>query len=196
MNASQPFRVLALPGSLRRAGYNRRLLASATEIAPASLRIEVGDLLHVPLFDEDLEHASNGGPPGVRQLRERVARADGLLIATPEYNHALPGVLKNTLDWLSRETPDAVLGGKPVAIAGVTSGRWGTRLAQADLRRVLTACGALVVPAPMLFISDAAQAFDEDGLREQRQRDSLSGLLRAFARWIDSCRSMRDAAVE
>ena len=196
MNAPQPFRVLGLPGSLRRSGYNRRLLATAAKISPASLCVEVGDLLDVPLFDEDLENAHNGAPPGARQLRERVARADGLLIATPEYNQALPGVLKNALDWLSRETPDAVLDGKPVAIAGVTSGRWGTRLAQADLRRVLTACGALVMPAPMLFISDAAQAFDEDGLRDQRQRDSLSGLLRAFARWIDSCRSMRDAAVQ
>jgi len=102
-------------------------------------------------------------------------------------------VLKNALDWLSRAAPDAVLDAKPVAIAGVSSGRWGTRLAQADLRRVLTATGALVMPAPMLFINDAAHAFDDTELRDERQRDSLDGLLRALARWVEGCRSMRAA---
>lgn len=186
---ADPFRVLALPGSLRRGGFNRRLLDTAAAIAPTALRIDVHDeLASVPLFDEDLEQSTQGGPAGVRHLRERVAAADGLLIATPEYNQALPGVLKNALDWLSREAPHAVLAGKPVAIAGVSSGRWGTRLAQADLRRVLTATAALVMPAPMLFVSDAAQWFDADGLHDQRQRDALSTLLQAFTHWIARAR--------
>ena len=183
-HCASPFRILALPGSLRRGGFNRRLLETAAAIAPPALRIEVGDLAEVPLFDEDLEKETGGGPPGVRRLRERIAAADALLIATPEYNQALPGVLKNALDWLSRESPDAVLAGKPAAIVGVTSGRWGTRLAQADLRRVLTATGSLPMPAPNLFLAEAERAFDEDQLADSRQRDALSGLLQAFVRWI------------
>ena len=113
----------------------------------------------VPLFNEDLE-ASGDAPDGVRRLRESIAAADGLLIATPEYNQSLPGMLKNTIDWLSR--PDArgaeVLEGKPVAIVGATTGAWGTRLAQSQLRHALAATGARTLPAPMLFIRDAAQA--------------------------------------
>src|SRR5215470_5003951 len=90
------YKVLALPGSLRRNGYNRRLLQTAAHIAPAGLQIDVFDgLAGVPLFDEDLESATHGGPDGVRSLRAAVAAADGVLIATPEYNQSIPGVLKN-----------------------------------------------------------------------------------------------------
>lgn len=184
---SHPLRILALSGSLRRNGYNRRLLEQAALLAPPRLAIEVYDeLAAVPLFDEDLEAATAGGPDGVRRLRAAVAAADGLLIATPEYNQSLPGVLKNALDWLSRSAPDAVLAGKPVAITGASSGRWGTRLAQTALRHVLTACGANVMPAPMLFMRDAAQAFDADGqLVDAGARAGLDALLVALEDWTD-----------
>src|SRR5581483_11429227 len=98
--------------------------------------IELADAPALPLFDEDLEPATLGGPDAVRQLRAQVAAGDGLLIATPEYNQSLPGVLKNAIDWLSRPWPDEVLAGKPVAVIGASSGRWGARLAQAALRQV------------------------------------------------------------
>lgn len=195
---SRPLRILALPGSLRRNGYNRRLLEQAALLAPSGLNIEVyAELAAVPLFDEDLEAATEGGPDGVRRLRAAVAAADGVLIATPEYNQSLPGVLKNALDWLSRSAPDDVLAGKPIATLGASSGRWGTRLAQAALRQVLTACEAAVMPAPMLFVRDAAQAFDAGGhLADTAPREALRTLLAAFASWIErtGCARLRPAA--
>lgn len=122
-----PLRVLAFAGSLRRNSYNRHLIDAATGSAPAGLSLTVHDsIADIPLFNEDLEADAADGPDGVMRLRAAVAAADGVLIATPEYNQSLPGVLKNTLDWLSRN--DAALGevlsGKPVAIMGATPGRW------------------------------------------------------------------------
>lgn len=179
--------ILALPGSLHRNGYNQRLLENAARIAPPGLVIDIySDLSAVPLFDEDLEAAAGGGPDGVRRLRAAVAAADGVLIATPEYNQSLPGVLKNALDWLSRPAPVEGLSGKPIAITGASPGRWGTRLAQAALRQVLVATEAAVMPAPMLFVRDAALAFDADGqLVDAAMLASLRQWLEAFDFWID-----------
>ena len=181
-------RVLALPGSLRRASYNRLLLDAAAAHAPRSMRIEVYEALReVPLFDEDLEATDPDGPEGVRRLRDAIAAADGLLIATPEYNQSLPGVLKNAIDWLSRDTPRQAspLNGKPVAIVGVTAGRWGTRYAQAALRHTLTATGAVVMPSPMLFVNDAASRLDaERRSYDAGTMESMQRLLEAFDDWI------------
>jgi len=182
-------RLLALPGSLRRRSYNRRLLDAAAEIAPPGVSVHVyphAELAAVPLFDEDLEEESGGGPEAVRRLRHAVAAADGLLIATPEYNQSIPGVLKNTLDWLSREAPIEVLAGKPVAVVGATAGRWGTRLAQSVVRQVLAATGARVLPAPQLYAAGAEALFDEEGrLSDAATRRQLASVLAAFAEWID-----------
>jgi chromate reductase len=188
VNPQQPCRrrILALPGSLRRGSYNRKLLEAALHCAPGNLRIEVFDgLPEVPMFNEDME---SGKPmhAGVARLREAVAGADGLLIATPEYNQSIPGVLKNALDWLSRPLPEEILIGKPVAILGASTGRWGTRLAQAALRQTLTATEAQVMPAPMLFVRDAEQVFDGGGaLRDAGTSEALRGFLFAFSNWIE-----------
>ncbi|HVR81219.1 MAG TPA: NADPH-dependent FMN reductase [Luteimonas sp.] len=187
-NATQPGkRVLAIAGSLRTGSWNLRLLEAAVELAPAGMTISVHhNLASIPLFDEDLEHATDGGPDPVRRLRHAVASADGLLIATPEYNQSIPGVLKNTIDWLSRATPDEVLAGKPIAIIGATMGRWGTRLAQHALRQTLCATESLVMPAPALFIMDAAKLFDDAGrLSDIPTLKSLQAVLDSFANWID-----------
>lgn len=181
----EPIHILALAGSLRRASWNRRLLEAAAGLAPAGVVVEVFDALaEVPLFDEDLEPTS---PPGVRALREAVASADGLLVATPEYNQFLPGVLKNALDWLSRECPlGEVLSGKPAAVLGASVGPWGTRLAQASARQVLHACGARVMPAPTLFVARADTHFDARGeLGDDALRASLSRFMDAFAAWTE-----------
>lgn len=180
-------RVLCLPGSLRRDSWNRRLLQAAAAQAPATLQLDVYDALaSVPLFDEDLERHEAAGPAGVQALRAALAAADGLLIATPEYNHAMPGVLKNALDWLSRDSPVGdVLAQKPVAVLGASSGPWGTRLAQASLRQVLHACGALVMPAPTLFMANAASRFDADGmLADLAAVQSLQDFVLAFECWM------------
>lgn len=180
--------LLCLAGSLRRDSWNRRLLRAGAMLVPPDTHATVYDGLGaVPLFDENLEQAEPAGPPGVRALREAIARADGLVIATPEYNHALPGVLKNALDWLSRESPQGeVLADKPVAVLGASSGPWGTRLAQASLRQVLHTCGALVMPTPTLFMAQAAQRFDPQGeLVDPATREALSVFLAAFAAWTE-----------
>ena len=181
-------RVLALAGSLRRASWNRHLLHAAALQAPAGMQVDVHDeLAAVPLFDEDLEALDPAGPAGVQALRAAVAAADGVVIATPEYNQAIPGVLKNALDWLSRESPAGeVLAGKPVAVLGASSGPWGTRLAQASVRQVLHTCGALVMPAPSLFVARAAERFDaQGGLTDTATLQSLQSFLLAFEAWIE-----------
>ena len=181
-------RVLCLAGSLRHASWNRRLLRAAAEQAPATLQLDVYHALSsVPLFDEDLEQRDPTGPVGVQALRTAIAAADGLLVATPEYNQSIPGVLKNALDWLSRESPDGdVLAARPVAVLGASSGPWGTRLAQASLRQVLHTCSALVMPAPTLFVANAASRFDPDGtLTDFTTIQSLQNFMLAFERWME-----------
>jgi chromate reductase len=184
--AAAATRVLALCGSLRRRSYNRAMLVAAGECAPAGMAVELYDALAaVPLFDEDLEGATGGGPEAVRRLRASVAAADGLLIATPEYNQSIPGVLKNAIDWLSRPGPEEVLVGKAVAVIGASGGPWGTRLAQTALRGVLYATESRVLPAPALFVREAAGLMDDAGrLVHARTRERLAALLAAFGVWI------------
>jgi chromate reductase len=178
--------VLAVCGSLRSRSYNRGMLIAAVECAPPGMAIDLFDTLAaVPSFNEDLEQATGGGPEAVRRLRERVAHADGLLIATPEYNQSMPGVLKNAIDWLSRPGPEEVLVGKPVAVIGASGGPWGTRLAQSMLRQALYATGSPVLPKPALFVREAAGLFDDAGrLVHPRTRELLRALLAAFGQWI------------
>lgn len=187
--------ILAIPGSLRRGSFNRGLLEAAAESAPGGMTITLYDgLASLPPFDEDLERETSGGPEPVRRLRGLVRTADGLLLATPEYNQSFPGVLKNAIDWLSIAAPDEVLAGKPVAVVGATPGRWGTRLAQAALRQVLHATEAPVLPAPTLFVRDAAQLFDESGrLTDEPTRAALRVMLSSFDRWIDTVARRPDA---
>lgn len=174
--------ILCLPGSLRRHSWNRRLLMAAADYAPDGIELVLFDeLADVPMFNEDSEQDVG---PGVQQLRRAVAKADGLLIATPEYNHSIPGVLKNAIDWLSRGT-DSVLVDKPVAVIGASTGSWGTRLAQAALRQVLTATEARVMPAPMLFVAHAGERLGADGqLHDPALTKALSSLVANFGDWI------------
>lgn len=180
--------VLCLAGSLRCDSWNRRLLHMAAAHAPATLRLDVCDgLSAVPMFDEDLEQREPDGPAGVRSLRASIAAADGLIVATPEYNHAMPGVLKNALDWLSRESPQGeVLLEKPVAVLGASAGPWGTRLAQASLRQVLHTCGALVMPTPTLFIANAADRLDDNAAQgDTATGQALQRFVLAFEQWLE-----------
>jgi chromate reductase len=186
-NSADSVNILAICGSIRAGSMNRRLLDAAVELAPAGMSLRFSESLDsIPLFSEDREHVGAPGFDAVQRLRAQVAHADGLLIATPEYNQSVPGVLKNAIDWLSRPLPDEVLIGKPVAVIGASAGRWGTRLAQAALRQVLYATESPVLPNPALFVREAAQLFDAQGsLVDVRTRESLAAVLQAFARWIE-----------
>lgn len=179
-------KIVAIAGSLRAESYNHALLRAAEELAPDGMMIHIyREIAEIPLYNADLEGCEAGGPVAVRRLRAAVGAADGLLIATPEYNQSLPGALKNLIDWLSRPAPDEVLAAKPVAIMGASSGPWGTRLAQAALRQVLAATESRVLPAPALFVRECGQVFDlQRRLSDETARQRLQKLLQAFASWI------------
>jgi chromate reductase, NAD(P)H dehydrogenase (quinone) len=180
-------KVIAMAGSVRRTSYNRAMLAAAAELAPPRMKIQITDAVGaLPLFNADLDLETNEQLESVRRLRGEIADADGLLIATPEYNHSLPGVLKNAIDWLSRPGPREVLAAKPVAIIGASSGPWGTRLAQSALRQVLYSTEASVLPRPMLFVRECATLFDSTGrLNDAPTRKRLIELIEAFEKWIN-----------
>jgi len=123
------FNVVGFAGSLRSGSYNRALLRTAKDLAPPSLQIMICELDGIPLYNDDIETA--GAPPSVVRLREAVRESDALLIATPEYNHGVPGVLKNTIDWLSRPPRNNALNGKIAAVMGASLGMTGTARGQA-----------------------------------------------------------------
>jgi chromate reductase len=178
--ASQGPALVALCGSLRRESFNRRLLRLAVEVAQGQgARVDVVELrdLALPLYDGDLE-AEQGLPPGAEQLKARIAAAQGLLIASPEYNHSIPGTFKNAIDWATRgSNPFA---GKVAALMGASTGGFGAVRSLQHLRQVLMARGAWIVPA-LVTISNAAQAFDEQGrLKDAAMAKGLDGLVAAL----------------
>jgi chromate reductase, NAD(P)H dehydrogenase (quinone) len=141
-------RVLGISGSLRHGSLNSALLRAAAERLPAGAElVELGRLRDVPPYDEDVE--AEGAPAVVETLREVVRSADAVLIATPEYNHSLPGQLKNVLDWVSRPAGKSALAGKPAAAIGASTGMFGAVWAQAELRKVLGAMGGRVIEAEL-----------------------------------------------
>jgi chromate reductase len=174
-------RILGISGSLRRESHNRRLIRAAADVLPPGVSlVDWEGLGALPAFDEDLEAAP---PAVVDRWREAIAQADALLIATPEYNHSLPGALKNALDWASRPTPGSVLDGKPAAVIGASAGLFGAVWAQAEVRKVLTATGAHVLEAE-LPVGMASEAFTASGALTdpdltERLRDLLGQLVGA-----------------
>ena len=154
-------RILGIAGSLREASYNRALLWTARELLPEGVKLEEFDLRSLPLYDADVEAA--GDPEPVVALKEAIRGADALLIATPEYNRGIPGVLKNAIDWASRPPLASPLAGKPVAIMGASTGRGGTARAQEHLRAALEYSRAQVLEQPEVLVPEAFMRFDERG---------------------------------
>ncbi len=178
--------LLTLVGSARSRSYNLHLALAATDLAPDRVRLSIETVGGVPLYDGDVEQAS-GVPGRVKALKGRVVEADGLLIATPEYNRSIPGPLKNAIDWMSRPPADIprVFGGKPVALMGVTPGSAGTRLAQQALLPVLQALGAQVWFGGTLYLSRAGDLFDDElRLTDEMARERLREHLEGFARFV------------
>jgi chromate reductase len=175
--------VLGLAGSLRSGSYNRTLLRAAADLAPAGMAIRAWEgLRDVPLYDGDVE--ARGLPAGVEAMREAVQGAGAVLVVTPEYNHSIPGVLKNALDWASRPPGRSAFAGKVVAITGASPGPMGTVRAQMDLRRVLATLGAFVVPSPEVLVASVSQKLDAEGrLVDEATRKYLGRLLAALASW-------------
>ena len=154
--------IVAFAGSLRKASLNRRLLAAGVEALRPHATIDVVDLkeLALPIYDGDLEE-THGVPAGVRTFKDRVAAGHGILLATPEYNHSIPGPLKNAIDWASRP-PDNPFRGKVALLVGASPGQFGAVRGIAALRPVLTALNAHLLPQTVM-IQHADKAFDTDG---------------------------------
>ena len=166
-------RILGLAGSLRRDSYNRLLVRAASELLLPGARLdEFTSLKAVPPYDQDDDR--DPAPLGVRRLRDAIAAADAVLIATPEYNHSVPGQLKNALDWASRPIATNVLRGKPVAVVGASTSMFGAVWAQAELRKVLGAIGARVLEGE-LAVTHAQTRFDDAGrLADEELRARLA----------------------
>jgi chromate reductase, NAD(P)H dehydrogenase (quinone) len=155
-------RVLGIAGSLREGSYNHALLREAAERLPAGVEfVEFGRLGEIPPYDADLEEGVT--PSAVAELRQAMGEADAVLVATPEYNHSIPGVLKNALDWASRPAGQSALTGTPAAVIGASTGMFGAVWAQAETRKVLGALGGRVVEAE-LPVSKAADLYRDGRL--------------------------------
>ncbi|HEU0053469.1 MAG TPA: NADPH-dependent FMN reductase [Longimicrobium sp.] len=179
-------KILGFAGSLRAESYNRALLEAARELAPEGMDVEVWDGLgELPFYNADLDN-DEMRPPPVRDFKRRVAEADALLIATPEYNYSIPGVLKNAIDWASRPGYRSVLVGKPVGIIGASGGAIGTARGQAHLREVLFSNLAQVFPHPGVGVSGSASKFREGRLADETTRAFVADYLRAFARFVEA----------
>lgn len=174
--------VLGVAGSLRKASYNRALLAATEELLPDGMTLEIYDLVDIPLYNGDLE--AKHTPESVMRFKERIAAADALLIATPEYNYSIPGVLKNAIDWASRPPGATPLNNKPAALMGASTGAWGTVRAQLHLRQVFVFTNTLVLTQPQVLVNFAESKFDEQGrLTDEHTRQLIGKLLEALAAW-------------
>src|SRR6476469_815301 len=173
-------KVLAISGSLRRDSHNTALRRAAAERVPAGIELELWDgLKAVPPYDEDDDR--DLAPAAVTALRSAVAGADAVLFATPEYNHSVPGSLKNAIDWVSRPMATNPLRNKPVAVIGASTGAFGAVWAQAELRKVLAALGARVVDGEVA-VGHAHERFDADGrLVDDQLREQLADVVATLA---------------
>ena len=185
-------RIVAFAGSLRRGSFNSALLRAAQELTPSSMEIELIDIGALPFYNADVE--AQGDPPAVAAYKASLGDADGLIIATPEYNDGIPGVLTNAIDWGSRLPGRAPLSGKPVALMGASPSRIGTARAQLHLRQLLSHVHARVLPPPELLIASAHERFDKSlRLTDEVTRDMLAQLLQRFGRWIARERAALEA---
>jgi len=176
--------VVTLVGSLRRGSYNAAIARGLPALAPEGMRIEaLGSVGEFPLYDADIQDA--GFPSAVTAMGEAIARADGIIIVTPEYNYSIPGALKNAIDWLSR-LPVQPFVGKPVALQSASPGLLGGARAQYHLRQSLVFLDALVLNKPEVMVGQVATKIDATSgeWNDQGTRDFIAGQLRAFSAFI------------
>ena len=182
-------RILGIAGSLRRGSFNHALLREAAERLPAGAElIEFDRLAEIPPYDSDLEEAQT--PAAVEALRQAMREADAVLVATPEYNHSIPGVLKNALDWASRPAGQSALTGTPAAVIGASTGMFGAVWAQAETRKVLGALGGRVVEGE-LPVARAAELYRDGRLElSPEQSEQLEGLLAELVSEVEQAREL------
>jgi chromate reductase len=187
------FTILGIAGSLRRGSYNKLLLRAAEEELPEAARLDIFDLEGLPVFNQDLEATP---PPRVRDLKERIRRADAILIATPEYNYSVPGVLKNAIDLASRPHGDNAWHGKPVALMGASTGMLGTARAQYHLRQSFVFLNMYPVNRPEVLVNFAPQKFDREGrLTDPTARELIGQLVLNLIHWTQTLRGESPVAM-
>ena len=180
-------RIVGISGSLRRGSYNSALLRAAAASMPSGAELVVGSIVGIPLYDGD-DEAAHGVPPPVAALKDAIAAADGLLLATPEYNNSVPGVFKNAIDWLSRPPADVarVFAGKRVALVGASPGGFGTVLSQNAWLPILRTLGCELWSGGRLLVSRAGSVFDAGGaLVDARVAESLRSYLAGYVAWLE-----------
>lgn len=177
--------ILGIAGSLRQGSYNRSLLSAAVALAPEGMRIDIGPIDDVPLYNGDVEE-KDGIPAAVRNLKDAAAAADGLLLVTPEYNNSIPGVFKNVIDWMSRPPKDMgrVFGGKPVAILGASPSGFGTILSQEAWLQVLRSLNTQPWFGGSLMVSRASSKFENGRLTDPDSRKFLGDFLSGYAGFL------------
>lgn len=181
--------IVGLCGSLRQASLNRQVMNLYGQAMPASMKLEVLDWRDTPVFDGDV--FARGLPPGVAMLRERIRRADAVLIVSPEYNFSVPGGLKNVIDWTSRgdDQPWAL---KPVAISGASMGPLGTARMQYDLRKILLYLNVAVLTKPEVFVGMAHTKFDTQGAcTDETTRKFVGDQMLALEKWVAAVGRMK-----
>lgn len=176
--------LLGIAGSLRAGSFNRSLIQAAAAAAPDGVTVAAfGRLGEIPPYNDD--EKQKAFPAVVTALAEEIRAADGLLIATPEYNYGVPGVLKNAIDWVSR-APDQPFKNKPIGVMGAAMGNLGTARAQYDLRRCFIFLEGLTMNRPEVFVGAAHTKFDDSGiLTDAPTRDFLADYMKAFAAWVE-----------
>jgi chromate reductase len=176
-------KILGICGSLRKASYNMAALRVCAELMPQGMTLTITSIADMPMYNQDVMDA--GMPEPVKRIRAEIAAADGLLLASPEYNFSVPAPLKNVIDWASR-APNQVFQDKPVAIFSASSpGPLGGARVQYDLRRILTQLWAYPLPRPEVFIGMANTKFDAQGrLTDETTKKVLTDLLNGFRDWI------------
>jgi chromate reductase len=176
-----PVLILGIAGSLRPASYNRAALRAATQLVPEGATLEIIGLDGIPAFNETEER---NPPATVSAFKERIGAANAILIATPEYNSSIPGVLKNAIDWASRPHGYSAWSGKPAAIMGASLGALGTARAQSHLRQIFVYLNMLLINQPEVLIGNAAERFDRQGnLTDQTTKDFIIQLLQNLVNW-------------
>ncbi len=181
-------KIIGIAGSLRTGSYNAALLRAAANLMPSGATLEIATIKGIPLYDGDVE-AEAGIPPAVELLKAKIVSGDGLLMATPEYNNSMPGVLKNAIDWLTRPSTDIarVFGNRPLAIIGASPGGFGTILSQNAWLPVMRTLGVRQWFGGRLMVSRAANVFNESGeMIDDQAKAQLQQFLHGFVEYVKS----------
>lgn len=180
-------KILGFAGSLRKGSFNKLLLKTLNELCPVNCEIEIFDLEGIPPFNQDIE---NNPPERVKEFKNKIKGADAILIATPEYNYSIPGVLKNAIDWASRPYGDNSFYGKPGAIMGCSVGMLGTARAQYHLRQVCVFLNILILNQPEIMVPFIDKKVDASGnITDETTVSKLKEFLDAFINWIKIVRN-------